>query len=192
MIVGITGGIGAGKSTVSMIFKSFGVPIYEADFHSKDLLDSDPNLQFALVNLLGEKVVENKKINRAVMANLIFNDKDLLEKANALIHPIVGEHFKNWVAKQDSPYIIKEAAILYESGSYKDCDKVIMVSAPKEMRIKRVMARSAISRDEVLSRMNKQWPDQKKIELADFCIQNDEQISVIKQSLEIHKKLLVL
>lgn len=192
MIVGITGGIGAGKSTVSMIFQSFGIPIYEADFHSKNLLDSDLKLQSSLVDLLGSVILEEMKINRAIMANLIFNDRVLLDKTNALIHPKVGAHFKNWVSEQKAPYVIKEAAILFESGSFKKCDKVIMVSAPVEMRINRVMMRSDISRKEVLSRISKQWPDERKIELADYVIHNNEQESIIKQSIEIHKKLLSL
>lgn len=190
MIVGITGGIGAGKTTVSKIFESFGIAVYDADDHSKNLLDLDLELKGELVHLLGSEILQDQKINRAAMANIIFNNEDLLKKANALIHPKVAEHFSHWISNQNTPYQIKEAAILFESGAYKACDKVITVSAPEEIRIQRVMNRSQISREEVLSRIAKQWPDEKKIGLADFVIINDGSHSLIKQSLEIHKKLL--
>lgn len=189
MIVGITGGIGAGKSTASKIFASLGVPIYEADFHSKNLLDSDKELQSSLIGLLGKDILRNGLIDRVKMATKIFNDKELLSQANALIHPKVAEHFGNWHFHQAFPYIIKEAAILFESGSYKNCDKVIVVTAPKELRINRVIARSGITKEEILARMDNQWPEEKKIELADFIIQNDGEHSLIKQCLKIHKKL---
>ncbi len=190
MIVGITGGIGAGKSTASEIFAFLGVPIYEADFHSKNLLDTDKELQSSLMELLGTDISKNGLIDRAKMASIIFSNNDLLEKANALIHPKVANHFKEWLSLQDFPYIIKEAAILFESGSYKNCDQVIVVTAPKDLRITRVMARSGISREEILARMDKQWPEEKKLELANFIIQNDGNASLIKQVLKIHKSLL--
>lgn len=190
MIVGLTGGIGAGKTTVAKIFESLRIPVYEADLHSKTLIDTDLELQSRLSDLLGADIVVDGKIDRPKMASLIFNNKELLASVNAIIHPAVGLHFKNWVSEQSSPYLIKEAAILFESGSYKSCDKVVTVTAPEEMRIERVMKRNNISREEVLVRINKQWPEQKKIDLADFVIYNDHKASLINQVLEVHENLI--
>tara|TARA_R110002096_G_scaffold21043_7_gene68753 strand:+ start:106047 stop:106625 length:579 start_codon:yes stop_codon:yes gene_type:complete len=190
MIVGITGGIGAGKTTVSNIFGQLGIPVYEADYHSKNLLDIDEELKSSLVELLGNSILNNSKIDREKMAAIIFNDEQLLKRANALIHPRVALHFEKWRNNQKSPYIIKEAAILFESGSYKDCDKVIVVSAPKELRIERVKKRSGLSRQQIMARMEKQWPEEQKIKLADYIVINDGEHSLIKQSLDIHRELL--
>lgn len=190
MIVGLTGGIGSGKSTVAHIFQFLGVPVYEADVHSKEIIDSDKELQSELVNLLGSSILDGERINRPQMAEIIFNDKDLLSKVNALIHPAVGRHFKEWYQAQTFPYVIKEAAILFESGSYKQCDKVLVVAAPREMRIERVMQRSGMKREEVEARMNNQWPEERKLEKADYIVNNDLSGSVIKQVLAIHEDII--
>lgn len=191
MIVGLTGGIGSGKSTVAHIFQFLGVPSYEADAHSKSIIDTDKDLQAQLVHLLGAEIIAEGKIIRPKMAELIFGDKDLLEKTNALIHPAVARHFENWYAQQNFPYVIKEAAILFESGSYKNCDKVIVVAAPREMRIDRVINRSNMSREEVEARMNNQWPQEQKLEKADYIVNNDLTESVIKQVISIHENIIL-
>lgn len=189
MIVGLTGGIGSGKSTVAKIFEFLGVPVYEADVASKSIIDTDKELQSELVSLLGDEILSDGKIVRPKMAELIFGDKDLLEQANALIHPAVARHFTNWYTAQNSPYVIKEAAILFESGSYKACDKIVVVAAPKEMRIERVMSRSKMTREEVEARMNNQWPQEQKLEKADYIVNNDFTESVIKQVISIHENI---
>lgn len=191
MIVGLTGGIGSGKTTVAKIFAHLGIAIYDSDSAAKRIMDTDDELKHQLQTLIGTDVLdENRLINKPFLAKLIFNDDTLLAKVNGLIHPAVGRDFKNWVAKQDSKYVIKEAAILYESQAYKACDKVVVVTAPQEMRIERVMKRSGISREEVEDRMAKQWPDEKKVELADYVIYNDQSKSIIKQVLVIHEDLI--
>jgi dephospho-CoA kinase len=190
MIVGLTGGIGSGKSTVALIFKQLGVPVYDADSEAKKLLDTDVDLQQALVTLLGDAVLQDGKIDRPKMAAIIFNNKDLLEEVNKLIHPAVGRHFKQWHASQKAPYVLREAAILFESGSYKDCAFVVTVYAPEALRIARVMQRNGIEESEVRARMQNQWPEEEKLKRADFVVYNDGEQSLIKQVLRLHEDLI--
>lgn len=189
-IIGLTGGIGSGKTTVAKMFAALGVPVYYADDEAKKLMNTSPIIRESLISLLGEETYKNGDLDRKFMADKIFNDKVLLEKANAIIHPRVAEHFQTWVADQDHSYVLKEAAILFESGSYKQCDQVIMVTAPKETRLLRVMKRDNASREEVEARMKNQWDDSKKIELADFILQNDQISDTQKQVEALHRQLM--
>lgn len=190
MIIGLTGGIGSGKSTVAAIFRTLGVPVYEADAASKEIIDTDKQLQQKLQKLLGDEVVKQGRIDRPYMARKIFNNDELLQQANALIHPAVGEHFKEWYGQQKAPYIIREAAILYESGTHKDCAKVVVVTAPEQMRIDRVVKRSKTTEEEVRQRMAKQWPEEEKVKRADYVVNNDHSDSVVKQVLKIHEDII--
>ncbi len=189
-IVGLTGGIGSGKTTVAKMFASLGISIYNSDFEAKILTNSSKIIRQQLVSLLGAETYKDGILNRKFMAEKIFNDKKLLSQVNAIIHPKVAEHFKNWVKKQNSPYIIKEAAILYESGSDALCDFVILVTASKEVRIQRVMDRDKVSKKEVEARMKNQWSDSKKAKLADFVIQNTDILDTKKQVEFIHYSLI--
>ncbi|HLV91817.1 MAG TPA: dephospho-CoA kinase [Aequorivita sp.] len=189
-IVGITGGIGSGKTTVAKMFASLGAPIYNADVEAKILTNTSPIIRESLIKLLGNEVYKDGELNRKYMADKIFNDKVLLQKANAIIHPQVAKHFKNWVKNQDFPYVLKEAAILFESGSYKQCDQVILVTAPKETRILRVMERDNATREEVEARMKNQWEDSEKMKLADFILQNEQISETQKQVEAIHHQLI--
>lgn len=172
MIIGLTGGIGSGKTMIANYFESKGIPVYIADLEAKKIMDS----QFIIgkvIDAFGMDIIENEKINRAKLSALVFNNPENLAKLNAIVHPEVKIHFLNWVKKhQDFPIVIKEAAILFESGSYKDCDKIILVTAPKETRIQRVMKRDNVTKEAVEARMANQWEDEKKIALSDFTIQN--------------------
>lgn len=190
MIVGLTGGIGSGKTTVAQIFQQLQVPVFVADEESKKLLDTDADLQAQLVEWLGPELIKEGRVDRAYMASRIFKDEDLLKKVNALIHPAVGRAFQNWYQKQEAPYIIREAAILFESGTHKDCAKIIVVSAPEELRLQRVIKRSGESPEQVKARMAKQWPQEKKEALADYIIHNDHQEMLIPQVLQIHEDLI--
>ncbi len=191
MIVGLTGGIGSGKTTVAKIFAQLKVPIYDADTEAKILLDTDDKLHKALVQLLGNSVENSAgKIDRAKMAELVFAEKKLLTEVNALVHPAVAKHFKSWYKEVSQPYVLREAAILFESGAYKDCDAVITVFAPEELRIERVMQRNGITKAEVQSRISNQWPEEEKLKRADFVLYNDGSKSLIKQVLAIHENLI--
>ncbi len=189
MIIGLTGGIGSGKSTVAKIFAQLNIAVYDADAESKKLIDTDHTLQKALVDLLGAGIVKEGKINRPVMARKIFDNQALLHEVNALIHPAVARHFVHWYKQQGGPYVLREAAILYESGSFKDCDRVITVFAPEEVRVKRVMERNGITEEEVRARMAHQWPETEKLKRADYVIYNDGTQSLIKQVLRIHEDI---
>ena len=171
-IIGLTGGIGSGKTTVAQLFSELGVPIYIADIEAKKIMDSSKVIRRKLIALLGEDAYSGAKLNRKFVADKIFNDKFLLDAVNAVIHPKVAAHFRKWVSKQKATYVIKEAAILFENGSYKNCDMVILVTAPKQVRITRVMARDNTSKTEIEQRMNNQWSDEKKLKLADLIIEN--------------------
>lgn len=189
-IVGITGGIGSGKTTVAKIFETYGIPVYYADDEAKKLNDTSPIIKEGLTTLFGERIYISGKLDRSLLASKIFLDKELLQKVNSIIHPQVAKHFKEWVSVQKSPYILKEAAILFESGGDKHCDKIILVTAPENIRIDRVMKRDRISKEQVLSRMKNQWDDEKKRRLSDFIIENLDLKDTERQVAQIHKILI--
>ncbi|WEK35103.1 MAG: dephospho-CoA kinase [Candidatus Pseudobacter hemicellulosilyticus] len=190
--IGITGGIGSGKSTVARIFQVLGVPVYNADSAAKRLMNEDPQLQQELIAHFGPETYQDGRLNRSWLASVVFNNKEKLELLNSLVHPATIRDGEAWTARQQSAYTIKEAALLFESGSYRHLDYVIGVSAPLALRIHRTMQRDQVSKEEVQSRMNKQIPENIKMRLCDFVIVNDEQQAVIPQVLTLHKQLLEL
>ncbi|WP_115462014.1 dephospho-CoA kinase [Winogradskyella aurantiaca] len=188
-IVGITGGIGSGKTTVSEMFKKLGVPIYNADDEAKKLMLKEP-IKSQLISLFGDQVYTKGQLNRALIRSAIFNNDEIRHKVNNIVHPQVGHHFKSWLENQDSPYILKEAAIIFEEGLTQQYDFIITVVADKEKRIKRVLTRPGITRQMVQDVMDKQWSDDKKISQSDFVITNDSLVETEKKVNEIHLKLL--
>lgn len=186
--IGITGNIGGGKTTVSKIFEVLGIPVFYADDAAKKVMVEDPILIDALKKTFGTESYFNGTLNRKHIASIVFNDETQLVKLNSLVHPAVFRAFDNWVAKQHAPYVIKEAALLFESTSYKMCDYSVMVTAPLELRITRVMQRDGFTRAEVESRNARQFSEEKKIQLANYVILNDDTELVIPQVLELHKK----
>jgi dephospho-CoA kinase len=189
--IGITGGIGSGKSTVCRIFEILGVPVYYADLESKMLLESNPQVKDKIVMTFGSSICDpSGAIDRKKLAGIVFNDKAALDKLNAITHPAVALHFENWIRQQTSTYILKEAAILIESGTYKQLDKIIVVDAPIDLKIDRTIKRDRVSKEEVERRIKNQMPDAEKIKHADFVIKNDEQQLLIPQVLELHQKFM--
>lgn len=189
-IVGITGGIGSGKTTVSAMFSDLGIPVYIADIEAKKLTNSSKIIKKQLIKLLGKNSYLEEKINKKYVADLIFNDKELLDKVNSIIHPKVVEHFKRWCKKQKTAYIIKEAAILFENEGYKNCDYTILITAPLQVRIKRVLKRDSVTKKEIEDRIKNQWSDKKKKELADFTIENIDLEKTNEKVKKIHLYLL--
>lgn len=193
LIVGLTGGIGSGKSEVARLFELLGIAVYFADEASKNLVDCNPEIKDKLVHAFGSKVYNNSKLDRKVFASLIFQNDDSLALANKIIHPYVFDDFENWIKTQSqSHYLVIEAAILFESRANERLNKIIVVYSPEELRIARVMKRDGCTREEVLSRMNKQIPEDEKIKLADFILYNDEKQMLIPQVLDLHKQLILL
>jgi dephospho-CoA kinase len=190
--VGLTGNIGSGKSLIASIFQTLGIPVFCADAEAKKLYESN-TVKDQLRRWFGGHIfTEEGEINRKTLAGIIFNDEDKLKKVNELIHPLVRESFGEWISeRQNDPYVIYEAAILFESGHYKSLDKIILVTAPAEIRIKRVMERDGIPRADVLARMAHQWEEEKKMHLADFIIRNDGKQMVIPQVMEVHRRLML-
>ncbi|OYT14036.1 MAG: dephospho-CoA kinase [Bacteroidetes bacterium 4572_114] len=187
--IGLTGNIGSGKSLVAQIFKTFDIPVFEADVEAKTILYS-PEVSKKVVQIFGYGILVDGSISRKKLANLAFNNPALLQKLNNIIHPAVKQKFKQWAELHISkPYIIYEAAILFESGQYKEFDRIITVFADPETRIQRVMQRDEVSRKLVLERMKNQWPDEKKNALADFVISNNNEDLLIPQVENIHLKL---
>jgi len=184
--IGLTGGIGSGKTTVAKIFKQFGIPIYLSDDRAKDLMLENESLRKSLIDLFGEQAYIDGLLNRAYIASKVFTNKEALNKLNALVHPVLQKDFEAWSTAQQSPYIIKEAAILFESGANEGLDKVILVEAPKELKISRVVQRDGFERSDVIARMNKQWSDEQKREHSDHVIVNDEKSSLLEQVLKLH------
>jgi dephospho-CoA kinase len=188
-IIGLTGGIGTGKTMVAEYFKSLGIPVYVADEESRQLMTSD-NIINALSNEFGKEILENGFLNREKLAQLVFNNPKELQKLNSIIHPEVKKHFDNWVEKHKIyPFIVKEAAILFESGSYKYCDTIITVTAPLETRLQRVMKRDKTDIESVLKRIENQWTDEQRIAKSNYVIHNLSVESTKKQVDEILKKL---
>ncbi len=189
-IVGLTGGIGSGKTTVSKMFSNLDISVYIADIEAKKIINSSKIIRKELIFILGKDTFLMGTLNRKYVADLIFNDIELLEKVNKIIHPRVAKHFLKWCKKQKSPYVIKEAAILFENGGYKNCDATILITAPKKVRIDRVLKREVISEKEIKARIKNQWCDNKKKELADFVIENIDLNTTKDKVKKIHLFLL--
>ena len=188
--VGLTGGIGSGKTTIANLFAlHFSIPIYIADTKAKELVANNKQLQQEIVTLLGEEAFVEGRYNTSFVAQEVFSNKEKLDKLNAIIHPYVQQDFLQWKQSQQAPYVIKEAAILFESGSYRDCDFIIMVTAPLEERIERVMLRDKIDRETVEKRIKNQWNNEKKIELSTFVIENREIDKNLDKIEIIHSKI---
>ena len=188
--IGLTGGIGSGKTTIAKIFELLNVPVYYADDASKHLYQTDRNLIAAMKKNFGEDIYINEQLNRSKLAAIVFNDPDKLELLNELVHPPTIRDAEEWMKKQTTPYVIKEAALLFESGSAGGLDYIIGVKAPSHYRIKRVMERDGIRREDVINRANRQIDEDVKMQLCDFVIINSDQELVIPQVLELHSKFL--
>lgn len=189
--VGLTGGIGAGKSWIAKIFQNLGVPIYNADLRSKEILFNSEIVHTEIKNKIGENVFTNGIPDRKKLADIVFNDQEKLAILNSILHPKVKEDYEKWLVENaTAPYTIKEAAILFETGIYKFSDKNILVTAPKSIRIERVKKRDNTSQEEIESRMNKQWDDEKKIPLADLVIVNDGKQAILSKILDFHERLI--
>jgi dephospho-CoA kinase len=188
--IGLTGGIGSGKSVVANIFKVLGIPVFDADFTAKKIMEEDEELITSIKKHFGEEAYSNNKLNRKFLSEIVFSHPHQLEILNSITHPAAIKAAKQWMQQQTSPYIIKEAALLFESGSVGDLDFVIGVFAPQTLRIQRVMKRSNLSREEVLQRINKQIDETIKMKLCDFVITNDEQQLLMPQVLQLHEQFL--
>ena len=187
--VGLTGGIGSGKTTVAEIFASFGIPVYNSDDRAKYLMESDASLRNAIIENFGEESYRSEGLNRLYLSQEVFSDKSKLQKLNSLVHPVVSDDFNAWCKEQSAPFILKEAAILIESGAYKGLDKIIVVTASENTRIDRVIDRDKVKAGEVRHRMNNQMTDSARLEYADFVIDNDGKEMLISQVKEIFSSL---
>jgi dephospho-CoA kinase len=189
--IGITGGIGSGKTTVCSIFETLGIPIYYADDRAKRLMTEDTTLVAAIQNVFGTDAYDsNGSLNRAYIAQIVFNEPAKLQSLNALVHPAVRRDAQNWHESQlNTPYTLQEAALLFENNSYKLFDKIIVVSAPQELRLQRVLQRDKMDSKAVLARMAQQLPETDKVKKADFVIYNDGKTLLVPQVMAIHQKL---
>ena len=194
--VGITGGIGSGKTTACRIFVALGVPVYDADFWAKWLIVNAPGIKSAIVSLFGpEAYCPDGSYNRTYVAAIVFKDAAKLALLNAAVHPAVEQHSRDWHQRQADagrPYTLKEAALLVENGSYRHLDKLIVVTAPEQLRIQRVMQRDGLSEAAVRARMRQQLPQEQKDAAADYLIHNDGRSSLVQQVWHIHQKLVAL
>ena len=189
--IGLTGGIGAGKSTVASIFKVLGVPVFDADATAKNLLNTDLVLREQVITAFGSETYKNGLLDRKYLATLVFNNSEQLAKLNALVHPATIAAMEKWAfGFTDRPYIIKEAALLFEAGTHEGLDYIIGVTAPVELRMTRVMARDHVLREEVLSRMQHQLDDTEKMKRCNFVIDNNETSLVIPQVLALHEQFI--
>ena len=188
-IIGLTGGIGSGKTTVANYFNSFGIPIYIADDEARKLMQTKEIID-AIKNIFGNSIFEQGKLIREKLAKIVFNEPEKLELLNAIVHPAVKSHFKEWLVKnKKEPFVIYEAAILFESGNYKNCDFIVTVTAPVETRIQRVIKRDETTRELILKRMGAQWTDAQRILKSDFVIEN---IAIETAKLKVDEILKIL
>jgi len=191
--IGITGNIGSGKTTAARIFAALGIPVYDADSRAKAVMTDNKLLKEQLTQLFGAETYQlDGSINRNYLANLVFNHQPNLELLNGIVHPAVFADYEIWVEAQKAPYVLKEAALLYESGSYKKLDKIILVTCPQDIRLQRSMARDGASKEAILARMAKQMAEEEKQMRADFILKNDGLELLIPQVMELHKKILQL
>jgi dephospho-CoA kinase len=192
--IGITGGIGSGKTTVCRVFELLGIPIFYADTAAKLIMNTDPVLKEEILKTFGEKSYSmDGVLNRTHLSSIVFNNESELNKLNALVHPAVFRAFDKWLAiHHDAPYIIKEAALLFETKSYTMCDLSVLVVSPEASRVRRVIARDGISQDEIVLRMKRQFSDEQKMKLADYILFNDENQLLIPQILELDQQFITI
>jgi dephospho-CoA kinase len=190
--VGLTGGIGSGKSTVAKVFETLGIPVYYADDAAKKLMNEDAELKKKITDLFGADVYKNHQLNRQHLAQIVFNNPDKLAQLNALVHPATIQDAAEWMKKQTTLYCIKEAALIFESDAHKSLDYVIGVYSPTQLRILRVMLRDNITEQQVKQRISKQMNEETKMGLCKFVIKNDEESLIIPQVLKIHQQLIGL
>lgn len=187
--IGITGGIGSGKTTVCRVFQSLSIPVFNADNVAKSLMATDITLIQGIKETFGDQAYfPNGELNRKFLSSIVFSDSNALEALNKLVHPATIRAFRSWSLVQDSKYCLHEAAILFESGAYKSCDYSVLVFAPEALRIQRVSSRDRLSEQEVRSRISKQMPEEEKKKLADFVIVNDGKTAIIPQVLDLHRR----
>lgn len=190
-IIGLTGGIGSGKTTVAKMFSDLGVPVYIADLEAKKITNEKETLHL-IQQQFGSEVVENGNLNRSALANLVFKNPEMLVQLNKIIHPLVAKDFENWVKNNENEkLLLKETAILFESGNYLKCDYVITVTAPIDVRIKRVQKRDQTSEDEIRRRMDNQWTDDERAKLSDFVIENNNLSDTLQQVKNIYSKIVI-
>lgn len=188
-VVCLTGGIGSGKSTVAQVFRRLGVPVFDSDSEAK-LVYEQPEVRAAVIALAGEEVFEGNALRRDVLAAKVFSDEEALLRLNAIIHPAVRERWQYWLQAQSSPYVIREAAIMLETGSAADCDTIILVSAPEELRIRRVMQRDGVSEAQVRARLSKQWTDAQRREQVHVEWVNDGASLLLPEIVRFHESLI--
>lgn len=190
--LGVTGGIGSGKTSVCRVFDALGVPVFSADREAREIMENDIAIISGINSIAGKDLYTNGSLNRMELAAIIFNDNVLLKKVNSLVHPVVFDHFGIWVLEQTAPYVIMEAAILFESGASKIVDKVATVVAPVEQKVERIIRRNELSREQVLERMRNQMDDEARIKLSDYVIHNSENDMIIPAILNIHNDILTI
>ncbi|HZJ36199.1 MAG TPA: dephospho-CoA kinase [Gillisia sp.] len=190
-VIGLTGGMGSGKTTVANFFKELGIPVYIADDQAKSLMNTSAEVKSKIIGLLGKKAYPDGILDRKYVAAQVFNSEEKLEKLNSIVHPAVANDFENWKNSQNSPYVIYEAAILFEKGGNKKCDAVILVTAPYEERIKRIKSRDKSSEEDIEARMKHQWSDSKKRKLADFQIKNLNLRNTRERVRKLHEIILI-
>jgi dephospho-CoA kinase len=192
--IGITGGIGSGKSAVCQIFKTLGIPVYDADARAKFLTENDAEIRKKITENFGEKTFEGGKLNRAYLASLVFREEEKRLLLNSIVHPAVAKDFEKWYREQkNAPYVLKEAALMIEAGSYKDLDALVLITAPENVRLERVRKRDPQrSIEEIRSIMQKQMPEEEKKKYANFVIENEGESSLIRKVLDLHAKFIAL
>jgi len=190
--VGLTGGIGSGKTIASKIFEILGIPVYQADAAAKSLMESNPILKNQLIEHFSENAFVDGKLNRKYIADIIFNDKEKLHLINSLVHPYTIQDGIEWLKKQTTPYAIKEAALIFESGTQSNFDYIIGISSPQSMRLNRTIKRDNTNRELILEKMEHQLDEQVKMKLCDFVLQNDEKTLLTTQVIAVHEKLIAL
>jgi dephospho-CoA kinase len=188
--LGVTGGIGSGKTSVCKVFRVLGIPVFSADRVAREIMDSDEKIMSKINDIAGKDLYSNGCLDRMALASIIFNNNTLLDRVNTLVHPLVFDNFLIWEKNQAAPYVIMEAAILFESGASKLVDKIVTIVAPEEERLTRVTLRSKLSRQQVLERMKNQLDDETRIKLSDYVIYNSENDMIIPSILGIHEDIL--
>lgn len=190
--VGLTGGIGSGKSTVAGVFEVLGVPVYYADSAGRMLVDNDPGIRTEIIKHFGKESYKDGRLDRQYISTIVFGDEKKRELLNEITHPVIISDAAKWMKKQNAAYIIKEAALIFESGSEKDLDYVIGVKSPRGLRVKRVMERDSTSKAEVIKKMESQMDEDVKMKKCDFLLINDEQQLLVPQVMALHQQLLQL